>query len=325
MVANPIARLRRAGEKLQPKVRAEVLALGTTAIEGLLDVLEEDLGNWPSIHAADLLVDLKATDAIEPMLLALTETDFDDILYSRIVLRLPELGAAVLEPALAALAVEGEEGDGEDDTIHGLCEVLATLGIRDERIFEALRQVFERDMQFGAGMLASYGDPRALSLIEEAIANFEPDFTQRWSRSELVELLDAQERLGGVLAPDVRERHDGWFAKWDARHRPVREISAPVQRRKGPAQQMAEYARPILDATDGSSGAAQRALNMAMLFWNLAMRDEAKREQTLAEMVLRLDEADRAEFAETARMMIERHRTMFPEMHGGSAALLAPR
>jgi hypothetical protein len=34
-------------------------------------------------------------------------------------------------------------------------------------------------------------------------------------------------------------------------------------------------------------------------------------------MVARLDEVDRQEFEHTARMMIERHRTMFPEMHRG--------
>jgi hypothetical protein len=34
-----------------------------------------------------------------------------------------------------------------------------------------------------------------------------------------------------------------------------------------------------------------------------------------ADMVQRMGRAERPEFEETARMMIERHRTMFPEMH----------
>jgi hypothetical protein len=54
-----------------------------------------------------------------------------------------------------------------------------------------------------------------------------------------------------------------------------------------------------------------------MLFWNLAItRDDAKREQTLNEMRQGIDEAEWDEFDETARKMIERHRAMFPEMHG---------
>jgi hypothetical protein len=55
---------------------------------------------------------------------------------------------------------------------------------------------------------------------------------------------------------------------------------------------------------------------MAMLFWNPAFTvDDAERERALSDMVLRLDEADRSDFGETVRMMIERHRAMSPEMH----------
>jgi hypothetical protein len=79
---------------------------------------------------------------------------------------------------------------------------------------------------------------------------------------------------------------------------------------------MADYAKPILDATDGSFESVQSALNIAMLFWNMAVtRDAAKREEMPADMVQRMGRAERPEFEETARMMIERHRTMFPEMH----------
>ena len=56
---------------------------------------------------------------------------------------------------------------------------------------------------------------------------------------------------------------------------------------------------------------------MAMLFWNLVItRDEVERDQALFDMVARLDEADRAEFEYRPELMIERHETMFPEMHG---------
>ena len=358
MAADPIEGLARTGEKLPPKLRAEILALGPEAVPRLLDVLDDDLGSWPSIHAAELLVDLKAAEAVEPLLDALTDTTFEDILYNVIVTRLPELGAAVVEPALIRL---GEEGDEDDDASHGLCELLSNAGVKDERIFAAVREVFVRDPSFGAGMLANYGDVRAVPLIEKAIAEFTPNFSSLWGRSDLVELLDAQERLGAVLAPELRERIDGWFAEWDARHRRTKEADASVQRKKvgrnepcpcgsgkkykkcclasdeaarprvvaangaaphdsagrGPAKQMADYAQPIIDATDGSFDAVQSALNMGILFWNLATtRDEEERQDALVDMALRLDEADRPEFVRTARMMIERHRAMFPGMHG---------
>ena len=375
MIADPIAKLRSVGRSLPPKVHAAVLALAPEVIPRLIDLLNDVDGGWASVHAADLLVDLKATEAIEPMLRTLAELDFDDSLFNRVVVRLPELGAVVLEPALAFLA----DHEDDEDTVQSVCEVLGKLGVKDERIFEALTDVFEYDEMAGAATFADYGDPRALPILEEALADFEPDFTQSWSRAHLLELLDAFEHLGGVLSPDVRERVDGWFAEWDAGQRATKAASAPVQRRKvgrndpcpcgsgkkykkcclaadeaarprvaeangqrfqvsgnvsdgqldmarqffrekdagrGPAQQMAEYAQPIIDANDGSLASMQSALNMGMLFWNLAIiRDDAKREEALADMVRRLDEADRPEFQETARMMIERHRTMFPKMH----------
>jgi hypothetical protein len=271
---------------------------------------------------------------------------------------MPDFGAAVLEPALAALGAELEEGDeADEETVHGVCEVLASLGVKDERIFEALCWVFERDQQFAAGMLASYGDSRALPMIERAIAIFEPDFSGMWGRSEVVELADAHERLGGVLPPELRERVDGWLAAWDAiqqrsnrsalspqrkvgRNDPCRcgsgkkfkkcclaadEAARPrvVDHRgdplasRGPAHQMADFAQPLIDATDASLDAVKSALHISMLFWNLAItRDEGERQDALVDMALRLDEADRPEFIRTARTMVERHRAMFPELHG---------
>ena len=155
MAADPIAKLRSAGMSLPPKVRAEVLALAPGIIPRLVDVLEDVDGDCAPVHAADLLVDLKAEAAIEPMLRALADLDF-------------------------------------------------------------------------------------------------------------------------------------------------------------------EYAKPIIDAMDGSLGSMQMALNMGMLFWNISiLRDETARQEALAEMARQVDESERPEFEQTARMMIDRHRAMFPELHRG--------
>ena len=113
-----------------------------------------------------------------------------------------------------------------------MCEVLAKLGIKDERIFEALIDVFEHAEPVGASMFANYGDPRALPLVEDAIVNFEPDFTRLWGRADLVDLLDAHEELGGALAPALRERIDGWLAEWDAARTRTNVAGASVKQRK---------------------------------------------------------------------------------------------
>jgi hypothetical protein len=55
------------------------------------------------------------------------------------------------------------------------------------------------------------------------------------------------------------------------------------------------------------------------------LRDDAKREEALGEMVARIGEADQAEFEETARMMIERHERLDCRRAEGENALAQPR
>lgn len=58
------------------------------------------------------------------------------------------LGPKVLEPALAELEREGARVDA-------LCGVLSDLRVRDERIFQACKALFERDPVFGASASAT--------------------------------------------------------------------------------------------------------------------------------------------------------------------------
>jgi HEAT repeat protein len=214
----PIDRLRTCHETLPPDVRGEVLALGSAAIPALIEILcDEDLANedapgngWPPIHAAKLLGDLKAREAIEPMLRVLAETEFDHVINGVLSRRLPEFGADVLEPALLLL----EQASGDDGPL-ALVSVLAQIGVRDDRIFDAICNVFDDDVIFGAMDFADYGDPRALPLLEEAIADFVPDFSHPIWRHDLNELLDAHETLGGVLDEDLRARVDAIDQLWE--------------------------------------------------------------------------------------------------------------
>lgn len=225
MSLDPIARLRDAGPKLSATVRQSIVALGAAAVPELITLLEDD--GWPAIHAVDLLVDLRAAEAVAPMLAVLRESSSDDRISDRIVMRLPKLGGAALEPTLAIVDDVGEEQRG------GVFEILAKLGVRDERIFEALRRAFEKEGVDGLwpGLLADYGDARFLPLIERLLAAYEPDFTRLWSRVELTELLDAHERLGGRLPRALEERVEEWQAMWNAEMERY-SSPAPVVRRK---------------------------------------------------------------------------------------------
>lgn len=203
----PFDRLRVQKETLPAELRQEILALGAQATAPLIAIVEDaDLGTpdspgegWPPIHAAELLVDLGATEAVEPLLDVLIDTDFDHIIHDRLLVRLPELGRAVLEPALRRL-----DDAVDEDVAHSLSAVLAKLGLADERIFDAIYDVFDEDCVFGAMCFADYGDRRAVPFVEDAIAALEPDFSDAVWHHDLTELIEAHRKLGGELDDELR-------------------------------------------------------------------------------------------------------------------------
>lgn len=90
------------------------------------------------------------------------------------------------------------------------------------------------------------------------------------------------------------------------------------RRGKGPAQQIADFAQPLLDAARGETDKLQRAFSLGAMFWNLAItKDEKLRDEMLDDLVRRTQktEEDAREFRALAAEMLERHRQMFPEMH----------
>ena len=205
--------------------------MGASVVAKLIELLqdeeasfEDSPGNgWPPIHAVDLLVDLKAEEAIEPLLEVLEASSIDDIIYSRIAIRLPKLGAPVLEPALRLM---DEVIDG--DVFDALCSVISELGIRDERIFELLCDHFETDEALGAICFAEYGDERALPLLKEAIEEFEPNWESEFGMMDLNEFEEAYKRIAGALPTELTEHISELRAEWDSHVAKQTVLAAPV-------------------------------------------------------------------------------------------------
>ncbi len=87
-------------------------------------------------------------------------------------------------------------------------------------------------------------------------------------------------------------------------------------RREGPAAQIMRFARPLLDAAGDDPARMKHAVNHGMAFWNLALCTGDRYEQLLTTMANEMgDHADK--FRGLAAEMVERHRAMFPELHGG--------
>jgi hypothetical protein len=192
------------GERLPKELRSDILQLGDAGVTALLEILEDETlaqidspgKGWAPIHAAELLGDLRAATAVEPMLRALARTDPLDILHDRMLSSLPKIGPPVVEPALRAAASADEE------TLDSVASVLARVGLRDDRILDLLLAQLRRAPGF-AGNLAEYGDPRALPSLLEALDAFELDENGNpFANHALIEIRCAIEELGGTLTAE---------------------------------------------------------------------------------------------------------------------------
>ena len=84
------------------------------------------------------------------------------------------------------------------------------------------------------------------------------------------------------------------------------------------AEGIANYARPLIDATDGSMDQMNRALTISQLCWNLSLLPEDARENFLAEFrpILKMDDDEFDDFRRSVVIpMVRRHEEMIPRMH----------
>jgi hypothetical protein len=341
----PLEQLRATTETLPPKLRAEILALGAAAVPDLIAIVADDDADaddapgegWPPIHAVELLVELRAVEAIETMLDVVFETEIEDGLHVTVVRGLSELGAdAVLAPTLRRL-----DEAVDPDVTSSLLEILTALGVKDERIYDAIGKVFEADPAAGAMHFGQYGDPRALPRLRERIAALTLDTARpdpkalTRARSNMLDLLAAHQRLGGVLEGSLRRHVDAQNAAWNVHVTRERAANAPPKVGRndpctcgsgkkykkccqdkaraavpvGGDADFAEFARPLLESTDGSKREADGALALAQLLWNIAVNpDAAGREEMIAELMEGIPRPERPEFDALARGMVERYR-----------------
>lgn len=195
-----------AGPLLDLDARERIVHEGEAMVPRLLAILEDDAllhedapgGGCAPLHAAELLVDIGASAAIEPMLARFAALDLDDALFETLAVVMSRFGAAVIEPALAA-------HDATDDLERRdyYCEILAKCGARDERIFPRLIEAWERMPELGTGLLGSYGDPAAVAYVQREFDRV----ASTSDESELADLLDAAEALDslGALTPAHEE------------------------------------------------------------------------------------------------------------------------
>jgi 3-oxoacyl-(acyl-carrier-protein) synthase len=92
---------------------------------------------------------------------------------------------------------------------------------------------------------------------------------------------------------------------------------AQRDRRGRPASKMMRFAAPLLEAVGEDHEGMNRALTLAMAFWNLALCKREQYDELLAHLTgtVAQDEREASAFHAIAADMVERHRQMFPELH----------
>jgi hypothetical protein len=190
-------------EHLPEELRSAILGHGPDVVPALLAILEdEDLryeeppdGSWAPNHAAALLGELRAVDAIAPMLRILAATDPYESIHDAVMEALAAMGDVAVEPLLQAHA-EWSEPDLRAD----VASVLASTGVRDDRILAALIDALPHDPE-GIGFdLAKYGDAKALPALGRAFDEYEYEYDDAPVAAQVLgDLQQAIEALGGSL------------------------------------------------------------------------------------------------------------------------------
>ncbi len=197
--------------QLPDELREELVAADAPMTQALIAILEDrELGmadapgeGWIAIWAARLLAERGDEEAVEPMVELLSECHWDTWLHGALVSALRKFSEAAFEPTLRALEQaeqSGEDPEDEQGFRGALREVLARLGVHDDRIYDRLVAFLREDLELGASHLAEYGDERALEPLSQALDEASVDESGGFGANHhLIELSEAVRTLGGEL------------------------------------------------------------------------------------------------------------------------------
>lgn len=205
-----VAQLASCGDRLAEPVARTIRGAGPGVIPVLVEILEDDElarsdapgRGYVPIHAATMLADLGAAEAIEPMLRVLARCEPMDILFGALIDAAGSLGPPALEPALAAHASARSK-----DQRMAVADVLSRLRVRDGRILRILLRSLEEEVGLGAGFLAEYGDPAALPRLGAALDACKLERGGALlANQDVIELEAVIAELGGSLSESQRAK-----------------------------------------------------------------------------------------------------------------------
>jgi HEAT repeat protein len=197
-----VRQLLKHGEHLPESLSAAILSEGSAAVAPLVALLQDKSLHGP-VHAARLLLQLGAPEALEPLVSRLLRSEPGQLLHDTLLEGLARRGADVVPVTLKVLA-----STRDADARLGPLALLSRCGAKDERIYALLLEQLQRSPARGAMNLACYGDPRALEPLRRALDAQEVDeeVDDLFVTQAVIELEDAIHRLGGTLEEAQREK-----------------------------------------------------------------------------------------------------------------------
>jgi hypothetical protein len=156
-------------ERFHAQRETVVLALRSLLHDGALHDTDGPGQGWVPIHAARLLGELRAEEAVDDLMDVLAESRSNEIIRQATLEALEQIGPAALPAALDFLRWSQRTGlQGEVAGLIGL------IGKEDERAYPALKTFYEQTDWDGARTLAVsaltlLGDQRAIPLLRPAL------------------------------------------------------------------------------------------------------------------------------------------------------------
>lgn len=206
-----VSLLARARRELPAYVREAILELGQRAVRPLIAVVvdstywsEEGPGEgYASVHAALLLGEMQAAEAVQPLLwVERVMEDLDDIplLWQEVNTALSMMGAVAVEPTLAAY-------HASDNRLYRwtLLGILAAMGVRDDRIYDLLVEQLIDNPDSAVANLEAYGDPRGIEILRRHMTSLDIELGFLPSDWEVATVVRAIRKLGAQLTAEEQE------------------------------------------------------------------------------------------------------------------------
>lgn len=200
-----------AGEQLPDAVVDQLVDDGPEVTERLVELaLDDSLARldapgegWAPVHAVRVLAKRGDTETIGELVVHLEDFEFGGQLYEEFNDALAAFGPAAFDPLMKA----ADDAD-DPEAATGYLDAATRLDVHDDDLLERLVDYLrEGDAEFGAQLLARYGDDAAVEPLQKTLDEASIDSSSELFANEaILQMADAIDELGGDLSREHRRK-----------------------------------------------------------------------------------------------------------------------